>query len=102
LVSAAADLVKYDGAKQIIVLQDSISKVQDSKLALKDSVIGIMYSKEGDYKSIISNKDLEINKWLEQNKALSKENKKLKKKAKLIKILTFGLLGTVSYQFIIK
>lgn len=98
LVSAAAELVEFDGAKQIIQVQDSIVTIQDKKIGVRDSVITLMRSKEGDYKSIISNKDLEINNWLQQNKLLNKENSKLKKK---LKVVTFGLIGVSGY-FLLK
>lgn len=98
LISAAAELVELDGAKQIIQAQDSIVSIQDKKIGVRDSIITLMRSNEVDYKSIISNKDLEINNWLQQNKILNKQNNKLKKK---MKIVTFGLIGVTGY-FLLK
>ena len=60
LISAASDLVKYDGAKQEILVKDSVITIQESRITLKDSTITLFKSKEGRYQSIIGNKDKAI------------------------------------------
>jgi hypothetical protein len=66
LVSASKDLAAYDGAKQELIVKDSIIAIQDSRIILKDSTIGLYINKETRFKSIISNQDLKINEWSKQ------------------------------------
>ena len=78
LVSAAVDLVKYDGAKQEIVVKDSIITDQDSRIVLKDSTIKIFKAQGLKYTRIISNKDIVITDMTNLQEQLNIQNKKLK------------------------
>ena len=46
LTSVSKDLVAYDGAKQEIVIKDSVIATQESRITLKDSTIGLYVNKE--------------------------------------------------------
>ena len=88
LVAAAKDLVELDGAKEIIVVKDSIISLTEDKVVLRDSIISHFSDKEANYKSIIGIKNTQINDHKIQYESLKLENKKLKIKANLGKIGT--------------
>ena len=46
LASASKDLAAYDGAKEEIVIKDSVIAVQDKRIVIKDSTIGLYMGKE--------------------------------------------------------
>ena len=100
LVFAAADLVKYDGAVKELVVKDSIITLQDNRINLKDSTIGLYKTKEANLQSIIVNKDAAIDEWTKQYKKLSFQNKKLKLQSKLQKVATFILAGGLAFVLI--
>jgi hypothetical protein len=102
LVSVASDLVQYDGAKEIIKLQDSSISIQDSKIKIKDSIITVMNGKEENYKGIITNKNTEIVVLNQVNKNLEKDNKKLKNKVKVVKVVGTIVLGGLIYTVLAK
>jgi len=88
LVAAAKDLVELDGAKETIVIKDSIISLTEDKVVLRDSIISHFSDKEANYKSIIGIKNTQINDHKIQYESLKLENKKLKIKANLGKIGT--------------
>ena len=88
LVSVAKDLVEFDGAKQQLVVKDSIIALDEERIATKDVIIGVFKNKESDYKSIISLKDTVIQDYKINYESLKLENKKLKIKANIGKIGT--------------
>lgn len=100
LTSAAVDLVSYDGAKETMVVKDSIAALQDKKIVIKDSVITLMSMNEKAYKHIIGNKDTEIAKWSTQYNLLQLQNKKLKIQTKFARVATVVLLGGLTYTLI--
>lgn len=102
LLVAAADLVSYDGAQELIKVKDSIAVLQDQKIAVKDTIIMLMGNKELTYKQIIVNKDTEIDKWSNQYKLLQLQNKKLKFQTKFARITTAVLIGGLTYTLIAK
>ena len=63
LTFVAKDLAAYDGAKHEIVIKDSVIAIQESRITLKDSTIGLYANKEVRFKSIIVNKDQAISEW---------------------------------------
>ena len=76
LTSVSRDLAAYDGAKHEIVIKDSVIAIQESRITLKDSTIGLYINKEGRYKSIIGNKDQAISEWSKQYDNLNLNYKK--------------------------
>ena len=102
LASASKDLAAYDGAKQEIVIKDSVIAVQDKRIVLKDSTIGLYMGKETRYKSIIGNQDLKINEWSKQYNNLYLENNKMKLKNKFTKIGAGVIIGGLIYMTIAK
>ncbi len=102
LASASKDLAAYDGAKQEIVVKDSVIAVQDKRIVLKDSTISLYIGKETRYKSIISNQDLKIDQWSKQYNNLYLENNKMKLKNKFTKIGAGMIIGGLIYMTIAK
>ena len=102
LVSAAKDLVELDGAKQIIVLKDSSIITLESKVTVKDSIIGKYANKELNYKNIILNKDKEITGWEGQYQKLELQYNKLKVKSKFQRIGSYIVIGGLAYLMLAK
>jgi len=102
LVEASKDLVAYDGAKKEIVVKDSVIAIQDSRILLKDSTINLYVTKEGRFKSIITNQDLKIAEWSKQYNSLYLEHNKLKLKNKFTKIGAGVIIGGLIYMTIAK
>ena len=102
LASASKDLAAYDGAKQELIVKDSVITLQDNRIILKDSTIGLYIGKETRYKSIIGNQDLKINEWSKQYNNLYLENNKLKLKNKFTKIGAGVIIGGLIYMTIAK
>jgi len=102
LVSAAKDLVELDGAKQIIVLKDSSIATLETKVAVKDSVIGKYITKEDKYKLILTNKDKEIAGWEGQYQKLELQYNKLKVKSKFQRIGSYIVIGGLAYLMLAK
>lgn len=102
LVTVASNLVEYDGAKKVIQLQDSSIALQEQKLQIKDTIIYTMKEKENNYKSLVSNKNKEIVNLNEINRSLEKDNKKLKNKVKVAKIVGAIVLGGLTYSLLAK
>ena len=102
LVSVAKDLVEFDGAKQQLVVKDSIIALDEERIATKDVIIGVFKNKESDYKSIISLKDTVIKDYKINYESLKLENKKLKFKNKLTKVGTAVVIGGLTYLLISK
>lgn len=95
LVSAAKDLVELDGAKEKLAIKDTIISLTEAKVVLKDSVIGRYINKETSYKSIIANKDVEIDLLLD-------ENKKIKRRTRFHKVAITGLSAFSVYLLMFK
>jgi len=102
LVSAAKDLVELDGAKQIIVLKDSSIHTLETKVAVKDSVIGKYISKEDKFRLILTNKDKEIAGWEGQYQKLELQYNKLKVKSKFQRIGSYIVIGGLGYLMLAK
>lgn len=102
LKSAAKDLVDFDGEKQLSALKDSVITIQEERLTLKENTIREYIAKEENYKGIIINKNVEIKTWNNQYDQLQKENKKLKKKSKIQKIVSSVVAGTLAILVILK
>jgi len=86
LISAAKDLVELDGAKEQLIIKDSIIVLNEERIANKDSVIDIANKKELNYNNIVVNQETQIKDWKVQYNALQLKNHKLKIQAKVGKI----------------
>ena len=102
LVAAAKDLVELDGAKQIITIKDSVIALTESRVSGKDSVISVYIKKEGTYRNIMTNQDLQIKDWKNQYQTLYLQNQKLKFKNKITKIGAGVVVGGLVYLMIAK
>jgi len=100
LVSAAQDLIELDGAKQQLVIKDTIISTFKDRIATKDTIIGTYIKKEGTYKNIMLNQETQINDWKFQYNKLALENKKLQFKNKFGKIVTYVLAGGLAYTLL--
>ena len=102
LVSTAKDLVELDGAKQIITIKDSVIALTESRVSGKDSVISVYIKKEGTYRNIMTNQDLQIKDWKNQYQTLYLQNQKLKFKNKITKIGAGIVVGGLVYLMVAK
>jgi hypothetical protein len=102
LVSTAKDLAELDGAKQIITIKDSVIALTESRVSGKDSVISVYIKKEGTYRNIMTNQDLQIKDWKNQYQTLYLQNQKLKFKNKITKIGAGVIVGGLVYLMIAK
>lgn len=102
LVEASKDLAAYDGAKQELVVKDSVIAIQDTRILFKDSTINLYVTKEGRFKSIITNQDVKIAEWSKQYNNLYLEHNKLKLKNKFTKIGAGVIIGGLIYMTIAK
>ena len=102
LVSTAKDLAELDGAKQIITIKDSVIALTEARVNGKDSVISVYIKKEGTYKNIMTNQDLQIKDWKNQYQQLYITNQKLKFKNKITKIGAGIVVGGLVYLMIAK
>jgi hypothetical protein len=102
LVAAAKDLAELDGAKQIIIVKDSVIALTESRVSGKDSVIAVFTKKENTYKSMLFNQDVQIKDWKYQFNALQLQNAKLKAKNKFTKIGAGLVVGGLIYLMVAK
>jgi len=102
LVAAAKDLAELDGAREIIVVKDSIINLTEGKVILRDSVISQFSYKEANYKSIVGIKNNQINDYKIQNSTLSLQNKKLKVENKYARIAGTAIISVLGFLYIVK
>ena len=101
-MAAAKDLVELDGAKQIIIVKDSVIALTEARVTGKDSVIAIFTKKENTYKNMLFNQDTQIKDWKYQFNALQLQNTKLKAKNKFTKIGAGLVVGGLIYLMVAK
>jgi phosphatidylserine/phosphatidylglycerophosphate/cardiolipin synthase-like enzyme len=102
LTYVAKDLVELDGAKKIITIKDSVIALTESRVNGKDSVIALFVKKEGTYKNIMVNQDIQIKDWKNQYNQIYLQNQKLKFKNKITKIGAGVVVGGLVYLMIAK
>ena len=78
LVSAAKDLIELDGAKQTLVIKDSIIALNEERIFVKDSTIMKYEEKDSNSKIMIALREKQIKNWQNQYSQLQAQNKKLK------------------------
>ena len=86
LVSAAKDLIELDGAKQTLVIKDSIIALNEERIFIKDSTIMKYEEKDSNSKIIIALREKQIKDWQDQYSQLQAHNKKLKLRMQLSKL----------------
>ena len=102
LTFVAKDLAAYDGAKQELIIKDSVITTQESRITLKDSTITLFVNKEGRYRAIIGNKDQAISEWTKQYDILNLNYKKLQVRNKFQKIASYIIIGGLTYTLLAK
>jgi hypothetical protein len=102
LISAAKDLIELDGTKEILKIKDTIISLNEIRIIGKDSIITKYKSKETNYKNFIINQDEQIQAWQLQYNNTIKENNKLKFQSKTQRILSYIIIGGLSYMLILK
>lgn len=95
LTNAAKDLAELDGARKMLTLKDSILANIGKQLEVKDSIINVYVSKEGDYKTIIVNQDSLIKNWDNRYKDLDKKYQKAKIMNKVIKTASGIIIAAI-------
>jgi hypothetical protein len=100
LVSAAKDLIELDGAKQTLVVKDSIIALNEERIFVKDSIIMKFEEKDSNNKIIIAVREKQINDWKDQYNQLQTQNKKLKLRMQLTKIGTGLAIGGLTFLLI--
>lgn len=100
LVSAAKDLIELDGAKQTLVIKDSIIALNEERIFIKDSTIMKYEEKDSNSKIMIALREKQINDWQDQYKQLQAQNKKLKLRMQLTKIGTGLAIGGLTFLLI--
>lgn len=100
LVSAAKDLIELDGAKQTLVVKDSIIALNEERIVGKDSVITLLKEKDNNNQVVILARENQIKDWQDQYKQIQKENKKLKVKMQLTKIGAGLAIGGLTFLLV--
>jgi len=95
LTEAAKELAELDGTRKMLTLKDSILANIGRQLEVKDSIINVYVSKEGDYKTIIVNQDSLIKNWDNKYKELDKKYQKAKVMNKVIKTASGIIIAAV-------
>jgi len=95
LIEAAKDLVELDGARQILVIKDSIISTSDKIITNKDSIIKRQELNIKTHKDIVFQQYHQNQLVMEENSSLRLTNKKLNRTNKLTKIgagIAIGLM----------
>lgn len=98
--SVVIDLLDFDKTKRILLKTDSLVSVLNKTSNNKDTIITTLRNKEANYNTIIFNKDSQMSEWKTQLFLSQMENKKLKIKNKFGKIVTYVLLGGLTYTIL--
>jgi hypothetical protein len=97
LVNAVKDLIELDGAKQTLVIKDSVIALNEERIFVKDSIIMKFEEKDSNNKIIIAVREKQIKDWQEQYDQLQAQNKKLKLKNKFTKIGAGVVIGSLVF-----
>jgi hypothetical protein len=100
LVSAAKDLIELDGAKQTLVVKDSIIALNEERIFVKDSIIIKFEEKDSNNKIVIAVREKQINDWQTQYNQLQAQNKKLKLRMQLTKIGAGLAIGGLTFLLV--
>lgn len=100
LTSAAKDLVELDGAKQTLVVKDSVIALNEQRIFVKDSIIMKFEEKDFNNKIVIAMREKQINDWQDQYKQIELQNKKLKLQNKFTKIGAGVVVGGLVFLLV--
>jgi hypothetical protein len=100
LVSAAKDLIELDGAKQTLIVKDSIIALNEERIFVKDSIIIKFEEKDSNNKIVIAVREKQINDWKDQYSQLQAQNKKLKLRMQLTKIGAGLAIGGLTFLLV--
>ena len=100
LVSAAKDLIELDGAKQTLVVKDSIIALNEERIFVKDSIIFRFEEKDSNNKVMIAVREKQIEGWQDQYKQLQAQNKKLKLRMQLTKVGAGLAIGGLTFLLV--
>ena len=102
LQASAKDLAELDGARETIIVKDSIISLTQEKVVIRDSVIVEFKNKEVNYKIVDSIKTTQIGDWKVQYKVVQKENEKLKFQKKFSKLMGSIIAAVLAFLYISK
>jgi hypothetical protein len=100
LVSVAKDLIELDGAKQTLVVKDSVIALNEKRIVGKDSVIVLLKEKDTNNQVVITARENQIKDWQDQYKQIELQNKKLKIQNKFTKIGTGIVIGGLAFLLV--
>ena len=100
--AVAKDLITGDSALATLKLKDQEVRLLENKIAVKDSSINSYKLKELNYVNQINNEGKKIEGWQDNYAKLQKDYKKLIIKNRFTKILTYAIIGGISYLYITK
>ena len=99
---AIKDIVRGEGCEQELKLtQEKVIKLEERE-SQKDTIIGLLESKDKNNQFIISQQGLQIDEFRNMTNDLKKEIKQTKTKTFLYKVGTFVGLLTTSYLLIVR
>jgi hypothetical protein len=96
------DLSDYDRIKEIKVLNEKEIKELNSKIQYQEKVINIWEEKDSTNNIIIKKTEEKFEIYKEENKSLSKENKRLKTKNTLFSIISGVIIAPLTYLVLFK
>lgn len=96
------DLSDYDRIKEIKVLNEKEIKELNSKIQYQEKIINIWEEKDSTNNIIIKKTEEKFEIYKEENKSLSKENKRLKTKNTLFSIISGVIIAPLTYLVLFK
>jgi len=96
------DLSDYDRIKEIKVLNEKEIKELNGKIQYQEKIINIWEEKDSTNNIIIKKTEEKFEIYKEENKSLSKENKRLKTKNTLFSIISGAIIAPLTYLVLFK
>lgn len=96
------DLSDYDRIKEIKILNEKEIKELNSKIQYQEKIIIIWEEKDSTNNVIIKKTEEKFEIYKEENKSLSKENKRLKTKNTLFSIISGVIIAPLTYLVLFK
>ena len=96
------DLSDYDRIKEIKVLNEKEIKELNNKIQYQEKIIIIWEEKDSTNNIIIKKTEEKFEIYKEENKSLSKENKRLKTKNTLFSIISGAIIAPLTYLVLFK
>jgi hypothetical protein len=96
------DLSDYDRIKEIKILNEKEIKELNNKIQYQEKIIIMWEEKDSTNNIIINNTEEKFEIYKEENKSLSKENKRLKTKNTLFSIISGVIIAPLTYLVLFK